>query len=109
MGYGPGGASGSFDAEFEHEQLSVFHDDETGVTGAIAIHSTALGPAMGGLRLFAYPTLTAGLVDALRLARAMSFKNAAAGLDLGGGKTVVLDDGAWGGRRVERCGRSAGR
>jgi leucine dehydrogenase len=101
------GASGSFDAEFEHEQLSVFHDPETGVTGAIAIHSTALGPAMGGLRLFPYPSLTAGLVDALRLARAMSFKNAAAGLDLGGGKAILLDDGAWAGRREERM-RAAG-
>jgi glutamate dehydrogenase/leucine dehydrogenase len=88
--------------EFEHEQLSVFHDSETGVTGAIAIHSTVLGPAMGGLRLATYPTLGAGLVDALRLARAMSFKNAAAGLDLGGGKAILLDDGEWAERREER-------
>jgi leucine dehydrogenase len=90
------------DEEFEHEQLSVFRDPETGATGAIAIHSTALGPAMGGLRLFRYPSLAAGLVDALRLARAMSFKNAAAGLDLGGGKAVLIDDGGWAGRREER-------
>lgn len=88
--------------EFEHEQLSVFRDSEAGVTGAIAIHSTALGPAMGGLRLFRYPTLSAGLVDALRLARAMSFKNAAAGLDLGGGKAILVDDGGWPERREER-------
>lgn len=88
--------------EFEHEQLSVFHDPTTGVTGAIAIHSTVLGPAMGGLRLSAYPTLTAGLLDALRLARAMSFKNSAAGLDLGGGKAILLDDGGWTEGREER-------
>ena len=96
------------DEEFEHEQLSVFRDPETGVTGAVAIHSTALGPAMGGLRLFAYPTLSAGLLDALRLSRAMSFKNAAAGLDLGGGKAVLIDDGEWGVRREERM-RAVGR
>ncbi|MFN8215257.1 MAG: Glu/Leu/Phe/Val dehydrogenase dimerization domain-containing protein [Solirubrobacterales bacterium] len=82
-------------AEFEHEKLSVFHDSETGATGAIAIHSTALGPAMGGLRLHAYAGITDAIVDALRLARAMSFKSAAAGLDLGGGKAVLIDDGGW--------------
>lgn len=95
--------------EFEHEQLSVFHDPESGVTGVIAIHSTALGPAMGGLRLFSYPSLDDALVDALRLARAMSLKNSAAGLDLGGGKAVVIDDGRWGAdrrRRMEAVGRS---
>jgi leucine dehydrogenase len=81
--------------EFDHQGLTVFRDPETGVTGAIAVHSTALGPAMGGLRLSSYPTLADGLIDALRLARAMSFKNAAAGLDLGGGKAVLLDDGLW--------------
>jgi glutamate dehydrogenase/leucine dehydrogenase len=88
--------------EFEHEQLTVFRDPETGVTGAIGIHSTALGPSMGGLRLFPYPTLTEAMVDVLRLARAMSFKSAAAGLNLGGGKAVLLDDGGWDGAREER-------
>lgn len=88
--------------EFGHEQLTVFHDPETGVSGAIAIHSTALGPAMGGLRLQRYSSLTEGILDVLRLARTMSFKSAAAGLDLGGGKAILLDDGAWQSAREER-------
>jgi leucine dehydrogenase len=94
--------------EFAHEKLIMFQDPKTGAKGVIAIHSTALGPAMGGLRLFGYPTLTDGMVDALRLARAMSFKNAAAGLDLGGGKAVLFDDGRWDERRSERM-RAVGR
>lgn len=94
--------------EFEHEQLTVFSDPETGLTGAIAIHSTALGPAMGGLRLSGYAGLTEALLDALRLSRAMSFKSAAAGLDLGGGKAVLVDDGEWPERREERM-RAFGR
>ncbi len=89
-------------AEFEHERLTVFSDPETGATGAIAIHSTALGPAMGGLRLFAYSGMGEAIVDVLRLARAMSFKSAAAGLDLGGGKAVLIDDGGWTEQRRER-------
>ena len=90
------------DAEFEHERLFVFHDPETDARGAIAIHSTVLGPAMGGLRLSRYPGTTDAVLDTLRLARAMSFKNAAAGLDLGGGKAVLIDDGRWDGCRQER-------
>lgn len=93
---------------FDHEQLTVFSDPESGLTGAVAIHSTALGPAMGGLRLASYPGLTDAILDALSLARAMSFKSAAAGLDLGGGKAVVLDDGCWEDRRGERM-RAFGR
>jgi glutamate dehydrogenase/leucine dehydrogenase len=89
-------------AEHEHERLTVFSDPETGATGAIAVHSTALGPSMGGLRLFAYPALDDAILDVLRLARAMSFKSAAAGLDLGGGKAVLIDDGLWTERREER-------
>lgn len=87
---------------FEHERLLAFSDAETGLVGAVAIHSTALGPAMGGLRLTRYPGFTDAVVDALRLARAMSFKCAAAGLDLGGGKAVLVDDGRWEGCREER-------
>ncbi|MBJ7329154.1 MAG: Glu/Leu/Phe/Val dehydrogenase [Solirubrobacteraceae bacterium] len=83
------------DSQFEHEQAEIFRDPETGATGVIAIHSTALGPAMGGLRLAAYAGLESAMGDALRLARAMTLKNAAAGLDLGGGKAVLLDDGGW--------------
>jgi leucine dehydrogenase len=80
---------------FDHEQLELFRDPTTGLTGVVAIHSTALGPAMGGLRIRRYDDLEAGVVDALRLARAMTLKNAAAGLDLGGGKAVLFDDGRW--------------
>lgn len=94
--------AGVLSAEFDHEQLTVFKDPASGATGAVAIHSTTLGPAMGGLRLFRYESLTEALVDALRLARAMSFKSAVAGLDLGGGKAVLLDDGKWGDARKER-------
>lgn len=80
---------------FDHEQLELFRDPTTGLTGAVAIHSTALGPALGGLRIRRYDDLEAGVVDALRLGRAMTLKNAAAGLDLGGGKAVLFDDGRW--------------
>lgn len=72
-----------------------FHDHGTGAAGVIAIHSTALGPSMGGLRLRRYDTLGDAWADALDLSRAMSLKNAAAGLDLGGGKAVLIDDGGW--------------
>jgi glutamate dehydrogenase/leucine dehydrogenase len=83
------------DSFFEHQRLEIFHDADTGATGAIAIHSTVLGPAMGGLRLYTYDSLDKAVGDALRLSRAMTLKNAAAGLDLGGGKAVLLDDGRW--------------
>jgi leucine dehydrogenase len=94
------------DRTFDHERLTVFHDDATGVTGVVAIHSTALGPAMGGLRLRRYPSMDDAIGDALRLAKAMSLKNAAAGLDLGGGKAVLIDDGTWDdpARRAARMG-----
>jgi glutamate dehydrogenase/leucine dehydrogenase len=93
-----------------HERLHLFRDAASGVTGAIAIHSTALGPAMGGLRLRGYPSLDRAVDDAARLAHAMSLKNSAAGLDLGGGKAVVLDDGEWAdparrARRMQAVGR----
>jgi glutamate dehydrogenase/leucine dehydrogenase len=80
---------------FGHEQVHLFRDPATGLTGAVAIHSTALGPAMGGLRLRRYPDIEAAATDAMRLARAMTLKNAAAGLSLGGGKAVLVDDGRW--------------
>jgi len=79
----------------EHERVVYFRDHATGVVGIIAIHSTALGPAMGGLRLRRYATPADACADVLDLARAMSLKNAAAGLDLGGGKAVLVDDGGW--------------
>ena len=88
---------------FEHELLQLFHHPDTGLVGAVAIHSTALGPAMGGLRLARYADAEAAAVDALRLARAMTLKTSATGLDLGGGKAVLVDDGKWGTPHTRRA------
>ena len=101
-------ASDPFATEFEHESLTLFDDPATGLRGCVAIHSTALGPAMGGLRLNRYPSISPAAVDALRLARAMSLKSAAADLDLGGGKAVLIDDGAWSGELREARMRAFG-
>ncbi|MFN8215281.1 MAG: Glu/Leu/Phe/Val dehydrogenase dimerization domain-containing protein [Solirubrobacterales bacterium] len=77
-----------------HERVEIVHDRESELRAVIAIHSTVLGPALGGMRIRAYDGgVGAALDDALRLSRAMTLKAAAAGLDLGGGKAVVLDDG----------------
>ncbi len=81
--------SAAFD---NHEGLHAFSDEASGLKGFIAIHSTARGPAGGGCRMWPYPTEQAAIDDALRLARAMSFKNAMADLDLGGGKSVIIGD-----------------
>jgi leucine dehydrogenase len=78
----------------DHEALHAFHDGPAGLNCLIAIHSTALGPAGGGVRMWPYPDDQAAIDDALRLSRAMSHKNAMAGLALGGGKTVVIGDPA---------------
>jgi leucine dehydrogenase len=77
----------------DHERVLLVQDPDSGLRAVIAVHSTALGPAVGGLRMKPYPDLDAAVFDALRLSRAMSLKNAAAGLGLGGGKAVVLADG----------------
>jgi leucine dehydrogenase len=74
----------------EHEAVLLGEDSESGYRGIIAVHSTRLGPAVGGTRLWSYSTLDEALSDALRLSRGMTFKNAAAGLALGGGKSVIL-------------------
>lgn len=74
---------------FDHEELLVERGERTGVTMAIAVHSTRLGPARGGARLWHYERPDDGIADALRLAEAMTYKAAAAGLDLGGGKGVI--------------------
>jgi leucine dehydrogenase len=76
----------SFDA---HEGVHVFHDAKSGLRAIIAVHSTALGPAAGGCRMWPYADGAAMLTDALRLSQGMSYKNAVAGLDLGGGKAVI--------------------
>src|SRR5213082_91136 len=79
-------------AEHEHEQVSVYHEPSCGYRGIIAIHSTVLGPALGGTRFWSYRTDEEALVDCLRLARGMTYKAAVAGLNLGGGKSVILGD-----------------
>jgi len=68
-----------------HEQVVFCHDAPTGLRAIIAIYSTALGPALGGTRFYPYQDDTAALADVLNLSRAMAYKNALAGLDLGGG------------------------
>ncbi|MBA3810365.1 MAG: Glu/Leu/Phe/Val dehydrogenase, partial [Caulobacteraceae bacterium] len=75
-----------------HEGVHAFHDRASGLKCFIAIHSTARGPAAGGCRMWNYPDEQAALDDALRLSRAMSFKNAVADLELGGGKAVIIGD-----------------
>lgn len=74
----------------DYEQVVFCHDRATGLKAIIAIHSTVLGPALGGTRFFPYPSEDAGLDDVLRLAKGMTYKAAAAGLDLGGGKAVIF-------------------
>jgi len=75
-----------------HESVHAFHDEKSGLKCVVAIHSTARGPAAGGCRMWPYPTAEAALEDALRLSRAMSYKNAMADLELGGGKAVIIGD-----------------
>ena len=76
-----------------HERVVFCRDPEAGYRGVIAIHSTAAGPAAGGTRLWSYATEDEAVTDALRLSRGMTYKNAMAGLPLGGGKSVVFRDG----------------
>lgn len=73
-----------------HERVLFCRDETTGLFAIIAIHSTALGPAAGGCRLWEYPDDAAALNDVLRLSRGMSYKNAMAGLKFGGGKAVIV-------------------
>ncbi|MFG3198361.1 Leu/Phe/Val dehydrogenase [Streptomyces sp. NPDC048208] len=75
-----------------HEQVVLCQDRATGLKAVIAIHSTALGPALGGTRFHPYPSEAEAIADALQLARGMSYKNAMAGLDHGGGKAVIIGD-----------------
>jgi valine dehydrogenase (NAD+) len=78
----------------DHEQIVIRQDPETGLRFIVAVHSTVLGPALGGMRLKEYPGgLREALDDVMGLARTMTLKASAAGLDLGGGKSVMLDDG----------------
>lgn len=74
----------------DHEQVTLHRDAGAGYTGIIAVHSTVMGPAVGGTRLWHYPGIDAAAADALRLSRGMSYKNALAGLPFGGGKAVIM-------------------
>ncbi|WMS88029.1 Glu/Leu/Phe/Val family dehydrogenase [Pleionea litopenaei] len=74
----------------EHEQVVFCSDSESGLKAIIAIHSTALGPATGGCRMWEYNSDEGALIDALRLSRGMTYKNAMAGLNMGGGKSVII-------------------
>jgi valine dehydrogenase (NAD+) len=77
-----------------HEQVVYGADPDSGLRCIIAVHSTALGPALGGTRFYPYASEDDALVDVLRLAKAMTYKAACAGLDLGGGKAVIIGDPA---------------
>jgi leucine dehydrogenase len=77
-------------AEYAHEQVSFYLDPASGYRGIIAIHDTRLGPALGGTRFWKYHDDREALVDALRLSRGMTYKAAVAGLNLGGGKAVIV-------------------
>ena len=77
-----------------HEQVVFCQDPQSGLRAIIAVYSTALGPALGGTRFYPYASEDAALTDVLNLSRAMAYKAACAGLDLGGGKAVILGDPA---------------
>ncbi|MFC4784390.1 Glu/Leu/Phe/Val family dehydrogenase [Nocardioides sp. MAHUQ-72] len=83
-----------FELGAEHEQVVFANDPATGLKAIIAIHSTALGPALGGTRFYPYASTADAVRDVLNLSRGMSYKAALAGLDLGGGKAVIIGDPA---------------
>ena len=87
-------AAGGVLGTASHEQVVFCYDPPTGLRAIIAIYSTTLGPALGGTRFYPYPDENAAITDALNLSRAMAYKNALAGLDLGGGKAVIIGDPA---------------
>ncbi len=78
--------------QHDHEQLVFCHDETTGLKAIIGIHDTTLGPALGGTRMWAYADEASAVRDVLRLSRGMTYKAAAAGLNLGGGKAVIIGD-----------------
>jgi leucine dehydrogenase len=79
-------------ASMGHEEVLFASDPSCGYRGIVAVHSTVLGPALGGTRFWKYDSDEAAITDALRLSRGMTYKNAVAGLDLGGGKSVIIGD-----------------
>ncbi|HAQ06545.1 MAG TPA: leucine dehydrogenase [Bacillus bacterium] len=76
----------------EHEQVVFCNDETTGLKAIIAIHSTRLGPALGGCRMYPYKTVDEALEDVLRLSKGMTYKCAASDVDFGGGKAVIIGD-----------------
>lgn len=79
-------------SQYNHEELLFCNDNETGLKAIIAVHNTVLGPALGGTRVWAYNNEMEALNDVLRLSRGMTYKNSLAGLNLGGGKAVIIGD-----------------
>ncbi len=79
---------------YGHEQIVFCHNKDAGLKAIIAIHNTVLGPALGGTRMWPYKTEAEALNDVLRLSRGMTYKNAVAGLNIGGGKAVIIGDPA---------------
>ncbi len=79
-------------SKYGHEQIVFCHEQATGLKAVIAIHNTILGPALGGCRMWPFESEEEAIADAVRLSRGMTYKNAAAGLNLGGGKAVIIGD-----------------
>lgn len=79
-------------SQYNHEQLLFCNDNETGLKAIIAVHNTVLGPALGGTRMWTYNNEMEALNDVLRLSRGMTYKNSISGLNLGGGKAVIIGD-----------------
>ncbi len=79
-------------SKYNHEQLLFCNDNATGLKAIIAVHNTVLGPALGGTRMWAYNNEMEALTDVLRLSRGMTYKNSISGLNLGGGKAVIIGD-----------------
>lgn len=79
-------------SKYNHEQLLFCNDNATGLKAIIAVHNTVLGPALGGTRMWAYSNEMEALNDVLRLSRGMTYKNSISGLNLGGGKAVIIGD-----------------
>ena len=79
-------------SKYNHEQLLFCNDNSTGLKAIIAVHNTVLGPALGGTRMWNYTTELDALNDVLRLSRGMTYKNSISGLNLGGGKAVIIGD-----------------
>lgn len=78
--------------EYNHEQLVFCNDNESGLKAIVAVHNTVLGPSLGGTRFWNYHNETEALTDVLRLSRGMTYKSSVAGINLGGGKAVIIGD-----------------